>query len=188
MQIILLEKIAKLGELGDTVTVKPGYARNYLLPQKKAVRATASAVEEVEKRKAQLIKEEKERLDVAEARAEKAIKMLTFTRSVIDSTGRLYGSVTNIDIIDAAAQAGTEILRSEIILNDGAIKSIGSFPVLVKIHPQVEFEITLEVVAENPEALEVEPAQSEEPAASHDDAVEDDAADSEAVEESAASK
>ncbi len=181
MEVILLEKIVKLGDLGDTVSVKPGYARNYLLPQKKAVRATAAAQEEVDRRKAKLLLEEKERLDVAEARAEAAIRSLKFTRSVIDAEGRLFGSVTTTDIVEAAAQQDCELLRSEIALADGTIKNIGNFIATVRVHPQVEFELQIEVEAENPEVLEAAPSEEPEAAASDEDSQDSGDGDSEAA-------
>ncbi len=161
MEVILLESIAKLGELGDSVSVKPGYARNYLLPMRKAMRATPEAREEVERRREQLLVEEKERLDVAKARAELAVKELKFTRSVIDSTGRLFGSVSTVDVVDAAAEAGTELTRSEIILTDGTIKMVGDYQAKIQLHPEVEFDIEIHVEADNPEVLDAVDSESE---------------------------
>ncbi len=149
MKVILLEAIAKLGELGDAVEVKPGYARNYLIPQRKAVRATAEAMLAVENRRAQLIKEEKERLDVAKARAESAVKALTIPRRVIDEEGRLFGSVAANDIVQAAEELNTEILRSEILMPEGNIKNTGEFTIPVVVHPEVRFEINVTVVADD---------------------------------------
>ena len=143
MEVILLEAINKLGNLGDTVKVKPGYARNYLLPQKKAVRVTAESIAEVENRRAQLVKEEKERLDVAVARAESSIKSLTFVKRVIDDQGRLFGSVSVSEIIDKAEQEGTEILRSEVDLISGPIKTVGTHQITVKVHPEVAFNMDI---------------------------------------------
>ena len=175
MKIILLEKIAKLGDLGDTVVVKPGYARNYLLPQKKAVRATPEAEAEVLKRREKLLLEEKSRLDVAKARADAAPKSLTFKRSVIDSEGRLFGSVTSGDVVAAAAEAGIEFLRSEVSLSDGTIKTVGEYSAEVKFHPEVAIELAIEVVAENPEIMESSesPEQQPDDAGDQDDGAED---------------
>ena len=143
MKVILLESIDKLGQLGDTVSVKPGYARNYLIPQKMAVRATPQAIEEVENRRRKLLQEEKERLDVATARAESAVKSLNFEKNVIDDEGRLFGSVSVNEIIAEAAEQGTEILRQEIDLISGQIKTVGTHTVSVKFHPEVKFEIEI---------------------------------------------
>ncbi len=149
MKVILLESIAKLGQLGDSVEVKAGYARNFLIPQQKAVRVTAEALAAVESRRAELVKEEKERLDVAKARADTAIRQLTIQRRVIDDEGRLFGSVSIGDIVDAAAEQGTEILRSEVDMPDGNIKNTGEYQVHVNIHPEISFEIDVAVVADD---------------------------------------
>jgi len=145
MEIILLEKITNLGDLGDSVIVRPGYARNYLIPQRKAVLATPEAIEEVNRRRVELAKEEKERLDVAKARAEVAVKELEFVRNTIDDEGRLFGSVSVKDIVDAAQEAGTEISRSEIDILEGAIKTTGVHRIQVRTHPEVTYEIEVTV-------------------------------------------
>ena len=149
MKVILLESVGKLGQIGDAVEVKPGYARNYLIPQKMAVRSTPEAIAAVESRRAELLKEEKHRLDVATARAEAAVKELTTSRRVIDEEGRLFGSVTANEIVELAAEQGTEILRSEIIMPDNNIKNTGEFVIPVNVHPEVSFEIKVTVVADN---------------------------------------
>ncbi len=149
MEVILLEAVQKLGQLGDTVQVKSGYARNYLIPQKKAVKATAEALARVEERRAQLVREEKERLDVSQARADAAVKTLRISKHVVDETGRLFGSVSTTEIIDKAAEAGTEILRSEINMPGGSIKETGEHVINVRVHPEVSFDINLVVEADS---------------------------------------
>lgn len=149
MKVILLESVGKLGQIGDAVEVKSGYARNYLIPQKMAVRSTPEAIAAVESRRAELLKEEKHRFDVATARAEAAVKELTTSRRVIDEEGRLFGSVTANEIVELAAEQGTEILRSEIIMPDNNIKNTGEFVIPVNVHPEVTFEIKVTVVADN---------------------------------------
>ena len=149
MKVILLESVAKLGQIGDSVEVKPGYARNFLIPQKMAVRSTPEAIAAVESRRAELLKDEKHRFDVATARAEAAVKELTTSRRVIDEEGRLFGSVTANEIVELAAEQGTEILRSEIIMPDNNIKNTGEFVIPVNVHPEVGFEIKVTVVADN---------------------------------------
>lgn len=149
MKVILLESVGKLGQIGDAVEVKSGYARNYLIPQKMAVRSTPDAIAAVESRRAELLKEEKHRFDVATARAEAAVKELTTSRRVIDEEGRLFGSVTANEIVELAAEQGTEILRSEIIMPDNNIKNTGEFVIPVNVHPEVSFEIKVAVVADN---------------------------------------
>jgi large subunit ribosomal protein L9 len=147
MEVVLLEAVIKLGQLGDTVNVKAGYARNYLIPQRKAVRATPDAIAEVEQQRTQLVKEEKKRLDVAHARAEEAAKSLTFVKRVIDDEGRLFGSVSVSEIIERAAESGTELLRSEIDMPSGSIKNTGEHTITVKVHPEVSFDVSITVVA-----------------------------------------
>ena len=147
MEVVLLEVVNKLGQLGDTVNVKAGYARNYLIPQRKAVRATPDAIAEVEQQRTQLVKEEKKRLDVAHARAENAVKSLTFVKRVIDDEGRLFGSVSVSEIIERAAESGTELLRSEIDMPSGSIKNTGEHIIIVKVHPEVSFDVSITVVA-----------------------------------------
>lgn len=149
MKVILLEAIGRLGELGDAVDVKPGYARNFLIPKRKAVRATPEAIAAVESRRSELAREEKERLDVAKARAEIAVKSLTIAKRVIDEEGRLFGSVTVNDIVELAKENDTEILRAEVLMPEGNIKNTGEYVIPVSIHPEVTFEINVSVVADS---------------------------------------
>ena len=176
MEVILLETITNLGNVGDAVHVKPGYARNYLFPTKKAVRASPEAIEMVNKRRQELLKQAKELLDVAQARAELAVKELVFERSVIDAEGRLFGSVAVTDIVEGAMLAGTELQRSEVILPDGVIKTVGEFEVTIVLHPEVSFDMKIIVNAENPEILAAD--DSDKPAEAVDEA-DSDAADQE---------
>ena len=148
MQVVLLKTIDKLGEFGETVDVKKGYARNFLIPQQLAVRATAEAKAKIEKHRQLLVLEEKGRLDVAKARAESAVRKLKFVRKVIDAEERLFGSVTATDVMQQATEAGTELLRSEITMPGEAIKTTGNFTAAVKFHPEVIFNIELIVVAD----------------------------------------
>ena len=148
MQVVLLKTIEKLGEFGETIEVKKGYARNFLIPQQMAVRATSEAKAKIEEHRQKLLLEEKGRLDVARARADAAVKQLTFVRNVIDGQDRLFGSVTVTDVIQQAAEEGTELLRSEITMPSEAIKSTGNFAASVEFHPEVSFEIELIVGAD----------------------------------------
>lgn len=173
MEVILLEEVHKLGQLGDTVQVKSGYARNYLIPQKKAVRATAEALAKVRERRAQLIQEEKERLDVAQARADSSVRTLHIAKRVIDETGRLFGSVSTTEIIDKAAEYGTEILKSEIDMTGGPIKETGEHVVNIKVHPQVSFDMTIVVEADTlepsvEELIDQSEASDEDPVAENE--------------------
>ncbi len=147
MEVILLERMQNLGDLGDQVTVKPGYARNYLIPQRKAVPATAEAKAKVEERRQELLQQEAQRIDSARQRAEGAVRAVTITRRASEE-GKLFGSVSPGDIAEAAAAAGTEIARSEIQLPEGPLKEIGEFEVEVILHPEVRFALQVSIVAE----------------------------------------
>jgi|TARA_A100001388_G_scaffold36806_1_gene23382 large subunit ribosomal protein L9 len=152
MEVILLEKIANLGALGDRVTVKAGYGRNYLIPQAKAVAATADNVEAFESRRAELEKEAAQILSAAEARAT-AVAALELTISAnAGEEGKLFGSVGARDIAQAAADAGVELDRSEIRLPDGPVREVGEYAIEVGLHPEVETSLKVIVVPE--EALE----------------------------------
>ena len=152
MEVILLEKIANLGALGDRVTVKAGYGRNYLIPQAKAVAATADNVGAFESRRAELEKEAAQILSAAEARAT-AVAALELTISAnAGEEGKLFGSVGARDIAQAAADAGVELDRSEIRLPDGPVREVGEYAIEVGLHPEVETSLKVIVVSE--EALE----------------------------------
>ena len=152
MEVILLEKIANLGALGDQVTVKAGYGRNYLIPQAKAVAATADNIEAFESRRAELEKEAAQILSAAEARAT-AVAALELTISAnAGEEGKLFGSVGARDIAQAAADAGVELDRSEIRLPDGPVREVGEYAIEVGLHPEVETSLKVIVVPE--EALE----------------------------------
>lgn len=152
MEVILLEKIANLGALGDRVTVKAGYGRNYLIPQAKAVAATADNIEAFEARRAELEKEAAQILSAAEARAT-AVAALELTISAnAGEEGKLFGSVGARDIAQAAADAGVELDRSEIRLPDGPVREVGEYAIEAGLHPEVETSLKVIVVPE--EALE----------------------------------
>ena len=148
MEVILLEKIANLGNLGDKVTVKRGYGRNYLIPQGKAVSATAEKLAEFEQRRAELEKQEAEILSAAQARAE-AIGGLALTIAQrAGEEGRLYGSIGTKDIADAATAAGVPIRKQEVRLADGPIRHIGEFEITIHLHAEVDGVLKLQVVSE----------------------------------------
>jgi len=149
MEVILLEKIANLGALGDRVTVKAGYGRNYLIPQAKAVAATADNIEAFESRRAELEKEAAQILSAAEARAT-AVAALELTISAnAGEEGKLFGSVGARDIAQAAADAGVELDRSEIRLPDGPVREVGEYAIEVGLHPEVETSLKVIVVPED---------------------------------------
>lgn len=148
MEVILLERVKKLGDLGDTVKVKPGYGRNFLLPQGKALPATEANRKVFEARKADLIKKAGDSLNAAKARAEKlAGKTITVAARSAEE-GKLYGSVGPADIVRAAAAQGIEIEKSEIDLVSGAIRQTGSYDIAVRLHTEVETSLTVVVVEE----------------------------------------
>lgn len=154
MQVILLERVAKLGQMGDVVNVKSGYARNYLLPQGKALTASAKNVKDFEARKAQLEARNLETRKEAEAAGEKlAGQSFIVIRSASDG-GALYGSVAPRDIADAAEAAGFSIDRKQIELI-APIKDLGVHDVMVRLHPEVEVTIHVNV-ARSPEEAELQ--------------------------------
>lgn len=156
MQVILLERVAKLGQMGDVVDVKPGFARNFLLPQGKALSASEQNVKAFEGRKAQLEATNLESRKEAEAAGEKlAGQQFIVIRSASDS-GLLYGSVTTRDAADVATEGGFTVARGQVILQ-APIKELGIHPVTVRLHPEVEIEIELNV-ARSPEEAELQAA------------------------------
>ncbi|MBS4017743.1 MAG: 50S ribosomal protein L9 [Dechloromonas sp.] len=148
MQIILLEKVVNLGNLGDVVKVKDGYARNFLIPQRMAKRATPAAMAEFEARRAELEKAAAEKLAAAQGVAEKMNGVAVSVARKAGMDGRLFGSVGNADIAEALAGAGFTVDKSAIRLPDGPLKALGEFPVDVALHTDVLANISVAVVAE----------------------------------------
>ena len=148
MQIILLEKVVNLGGLGDVVKVKDGYARNYLIPQGKAKRATQANLAEFEARRAELERAQAEKLAAAQELAGKLEGVSVEVARKAGMDGRLFGSVGNADISEALAAKGFDIDRSAIRMPDGPLKAIGEFPLDVALHTDVLANITVAVVAE----------------------------------------
>ncbi|MFZ2990604.1 50S ribosomal protein L9 [Ideonella sp.] len=149
MQIILLDKVANLGNLGDVVKVKDGYARNFLIPTTRARRATAVAIKEFELRRAELEKVAADKLAAATALGEKMSGLTVSVSQKAGVDGRLFGSVTNADIAEAMAKAGFVIAKSQVRLPNGPLKTVGEFPVSVAAHTDVVVEITVKVVGES---------------------------------------
>lgn len=148
MEVILLEKIAYLGNLGDKVTVRPGYGRNYLIPQGKAVAATPAKLAEFEARRAELEKKAAADLAAAQERAD-AIKQVKVTiRQKAGEEGRLYGSVGTRDIAEAAAAAGAQVHKSEVRLPTGPIRHTGDYEIALQLHSDVIATLAVSVVAE----------------------------------------
>jgi len=149
MQVILLEKVANLGNLGEVVRVRDGYARNYLIPQKIARRATDAALKEFEARRAELEKTQAEKLAAAQATGEKLSGRSIVISQKAGVDGRLFGSVTTMDIAAALAKEGfSTIEKSQVRLPDGALKAVGEFPVSVVLHADVVADITVVVQGE----------------------------------------
>ena len=148
MQIILLEKIANLGNLGDVVKVKDGYARNFLIPGKHARRATESAIKEFEARRAELEKAAADKLAAAQALQEQLSGKVVRISQKAGVDGRLFGSVTNADIADALAKTGLAIAKAQVRLPNGPLKVVGDHAVTVSPHTDVVAEITVQVVAQ----------------------------------------
>ncbi|SFF31715.1 LSU ribosomal protein L9P [Fontimonas thermophila] len=145
MEVILLEKIKKLGDLGDTVKVKPGFGRNYLLPQGKALPATEENRKVFEARKAELIRKAQDSLNAAKLRAEKLAGLTLTIRALAADEGKLYGSVGPSDIVRAAAERGIELHKNEIDMISGPIRAVGTYTVGVQLHSEVATSITIVV-------------------------------------------
>lgn len=149
MEIILLDKIANLGGLGDTVTVKSGYARNFLFPQKKAVPATKANVESFEKRRAELEANIAEQLSAAEARAAKIAELESVTIAApAGDEGKLFGSVGTRDIAEAITAAGVEVAKAEVKLPTGTLRETGEFDIDLQLHSDVMTTVKLVIIQE----------------------------------------
>jgi large subunit ribosomal protein L9 len=149
MQIILMEKVVNLGQLGDVVKVKDGYARNFLIPQGKAKRATEANLAQFEVRRAELEKAHAEALSAAQARAGKLEGLMVQITQKSGVDGRLFGSVTNGDIADALKAQGFDVAKSEIRMPQGPLKQIGDYPVTVGLHTDVTATIIVSVLGEH---------------------------------------
>ena len=148
MQIILLEKIGKLGNLGDVVKVKDGYARNYLIPGKMARRATEAAIKEFEARRAELEKAAAAKLAEAQALGEKLSGKTVRIAQKAGVDGRLFGSVTNADVAEALTKAGLAVVKAQVRLPNGPLKTVGEHTVSVAPHGDVVVDVTVQVVAQ----------------------------------------
>lgn len=149
MQIILMEKVINLGQLGDVVKVKNGYARNFLIPQGKAKRATANNVAEFAERRAELEAAERAKVVEAQARAEKLNGMTVQIAQKAGVDGKLFGSVTNADVAIALATLGFEVEKAQVRMPEGHIKQIGDHPLTIALHTDVLANITVSVLGEH---------------------------------------
>ena len=148
MEIILLDKVENLGGIGDKVKVKPGYARNFLIPQGKATRATAENIAEFEARRAELEARAAGVIGEAKARAEKITGLRLVISAKAGSEGKLFGSVGTVDIAEAAEAAGVTIERSELRLAEGPLRMLGEHEVEVHLHSEVSVPIVVVIEAE----------------------------------------
>ncbi|MGK0499090.1 MAG: large subunit ribosomal protein L9 [Oceanicoccus sp.] len=149
MQVILLDKVGKLGELGDKVNVKAGFGRNYLIPYGKAVPATASNVADFEGRRAELEAAASEKRGVAEGRAAKLAELSITIEANAGDEGKLFGSIGTRDLADTITAAGVEVNKSEIRLPTGVIRELGEFEIDVQLHSDVTQSVKLSVIAED---------------------------------------
>ena len=149
MQIILLEKVANLGNLGDVVKVKDGYARNYLIPSRLARRATESAIKDFEQRRADLEKAAAEKLAASQALGDKVAGKTFRIPQKAGVDGRLFGSVTNADVAEAMTKAGHTVAKAQVRMPNGPLKTVGEHPVSVALHTDVVVEVTVHVVPDN---------------------------------------
>ncbi|MFM2408362.1 MAG: ribosomal protein [Pseudomonadota bacterium] len=147
MQIILMEKVINLGQFGDVVKVKNGYARNFLIPQGKAKRATTSSMAEFEARRAELLKADLAKLADAQARGEKLVGIVVAMSQKAGVDGKLFGSVTNSDVAAALVAQGYAIEKSQVRMPTGHLKQIGEHPVSIALHTDVSVEITVTITS-----------------------------------------
>ena len=148
MEVILLEKIANLGNLGDKVTIKPGYGRNFLVPKGKAVAATAEKIKEFEERRAELEKNAAEKLAAAQARAEALGQLKVVITHKAGDEGKLFGSVGTQTIAEAITAAGAKVEKHEVRLPEGVIRQIGDYEIDINLHTDVVVTVPVTVAAE----------------------------------------
>ncbi|GAB1257830.1 50S ribosomal protein L9 [Aurantivibrio plasticivorans] len=148
MDVILLEKLGRIGQIGDKVAVKAGFGRNFLIPQGKAVPATEANIKEFEERRAELEAAAAEKVAAAEKRADQLSGVsVTITANAGDE-GKLFGSIGTKDIADAISSAGVEVAKAEVKLPEGTLREVGEYQIDLQLHSEVTTSITLTVVAE----------------------------------------
>lgn len=148
MEVILLDKIRHLGNMGDRVSVKPGYGRNYLIPQSKAVSATETNIAKFEARRAELEKAATEALQASQARADALVALKITIPAKAGDEGKLFGSIGTMDLVRAIGAAGVTVTKSEIRLPNGPLRQIGDFEIHVQLHSDVMTYVKVSVVAE----------------------------------------
>lgn len=147
MQVILMEKVTNLGQLGDLVNVKPGYGRNFLIPRGKAVPATDTNRKKFEERRAELERLADETLSKAQARQARLDKQVITISAQSGEEGKLFGSIGTVDIVEALQKAGFEVNKQELRLPSGPIRMLGEHTVRLHLHPDVDAEIVISVIA-----------------------------------------
>jgi large subunit ribosomal protein L9 len=148
MEVILLDKVENLGDLGDKISVRPGYARNYLIPSGKAKYATKENIAEFEARRAELEKAAAETLSAAQDRATKLADLEVTIPAHAGNEGKLFGSVGTTEIAEAISATGVEVVKKEIRLPEGALRTTGEFDITIHLHSDVNTEVKVIVVAE----------------------------------------
>lgn len=148
MEVILLEKIANLGNLGDRVTIKAGYGRNFLIPQGKAAKATAAKIKEFEERRAELEKQAAEKLAAATTRGEAISKLSVSIAHKTGDEGRLFGSVGTQNIAEAITAAGVKVEKHEVRLPNGVIRQVGEYDIAINLHTDVVVTLPIKIVSE----------------------------------------
>tara|TARA_R110002096_G_scaffold3280_10_gene16315 strand:+ start:44 stop:565 length:522 start_codon:yes stop_codon:yes gene_type:complete len=149
MEVILLEKIHKLGALGDKVRVRAGYGRNFLIPQKRAVPATAENIEKFEAQRAELEKAQSDVLAAAQARLSAIVDLVVTITAKAGPEGKLYGSIGTAEIAAAVSATGNELEKREVQLPDGALRELGEYDVMVHLHADAEAPIKVNIVSED---------------------------------------
>lgn len=149
MQVILLQRVVNLGKLGETVDVKAGYGRNYLIPQGKALPATEANLAKFEARRAELEALEAEELSAANARAEALADVNVIMRAKSGDEGKLFGSIGARDIADALTKSGLEVDRSEVKMPEGAFRQIGEYKVTIQLHHDISTDILVTILSED---------------------------------------
>ena len=152
MNVILLEKVENLGNIGDQVAVKSGYGRNFLLPKGKATLATPENIEIFEQRRTELEAKQAGELESAQARADKLEELVISISANVGEEGKLFGSIGTVDIAEASTVLGIEILRSEVRLPDGPLREIGEHEVEIHLHTDLNVTIRVNVIADEVEA------------------------------------
>ncbi len=148
MKVILVERIKGLGDVGQVIQVRDGYARNFLLAQKKAMTATPANVESVEARKTDLEAKEQERLSLAQARADKVKGLALELACRASDEGKLYGAVPGTKVVELLAEKGVEVKLQEVIMPKEQVRHVGDYQVVLSLHPDITCEVPLQVAAE----------------------------------------